>query len=91
VNAFAAGFTTHPHMLVVTKDTFGNYVTQCILMHADNDHRLALARALMPATLEMAQHEYGTRVLQSAVEVCSPPEPAVRSSCRRAAPLSRFS
>ena len=85
VNAFAAGFMAHPDMLAVTKDTFGNYVTQCILVHADNDHRLALARLLMPHMLELAQHEYGTRVLQSAIEVCFPPYPAVRLS--QASPL----
>ena len=83
VNAFAAGFMAHPDMLAVTKETFGNYVTQCILVHADNDHRMALARLLMPHMLELAQHEYGTRVLQSAIEVCS--HPAVQVS--RASPL----
>lgn len=84
--AFVAGFVEHARVMEVIKDSFGNYVAQRLIEHADGASRLAIGRFLAPAVLDLSKHQYGCRVVQSAIQVSNALIPSPACPCLGSCP-----
>ncbi|GBG24236.1 Pumilio-like 1 [Hondaea fermentalgiana] len=61
-----------PEALGLMKDVFANYVIQNLLVHCDEQQRLRLLKTMKGKVLDLSLDQYGTRVVQRALEVAPP-------------------
>lgn len=65
---------THPHVVELMTDPFGNYLCQKLLEYSNDEQRTALINNAAPELVKIALNQHGTRALQKMIEFVSTPE-----------------
>ncbi|TGZ77790.1 ARM repeat-containing protein [Ascodesmis nigricans] len=65
---------THPYVVELMTDPFGNYLCQKLLDFANDEQRTVLVQTAAPRLVTIALNQHGTRALQKMIESLRTPE-----------------
>lgn len=65
---------THPHVVELMMDPFGNYLCQKLLEYCKDDQRTAMIRNASDSMVKIALNQHGTRALQKMIEFVTLPD-----------------